>query len=640
VNPLPALRLAVCALSCFVFTGRSAPITYPNQAYSFSGESFSLVPGAFNVKAVAIEGDTVLAVTRDGRVVGSWLPEDILEQLTNAVAVGLNYTMGAVLTADGRVIEFGRGPMQPPGLTNVIAIDVSGQFNDDDLDYKLAVTSDGWVVVWGYFVYPPSAEVPGVITAAGGWTYVVALKNDGTVVQWGFDQVPETVEGLSNVVAVAAGGTHSVALKADGTVVAWGENFFDQLDVPAGLSNVVAITASEYHTLALKSDGTLVAWGQMYFGDDPTPPANLSNVIAIASSGTRNVAISALPVPSPITYPNQAYTFSGGTFAPVPGFTNIKAFAVEGDKVLAVTQDGVVIGSGGAAVGQVSNAVSVGLSYVQAGALTADGTVIDLEEFPRWEQPPDLTNMIVLDVAGQYGDDDLDYKLAITRDGQVVTWGHFGFPPSAEVPGVITAAGGWSHIVALKGDGTVMQWDLDNEPAPVAGLSSVVAVAAGGTHSVALKADGTVVAWGENYFGQLNVPEGLSNVVAIAAAEYHSLALKRDGTLAAWGQDYYGGSVTPPASLSNVIAIAASGTMNLALVSIPPVRVTLAIAANASSLGQLTISLSGEPNKVYEIESSVDLLNWRFLQYVTNETGTASFEVGNTNATRQFFRAK
>ena len=136
VNPLPALRLTVCALSCFVFTGRSAPITYPNQAYSFSGESFSLVPGAFNVKAVAIEGDTVLAVTRDGRVVGSWLPEDILEQLTNAVAVGLNYTMGAVLTADGRVIEFGRGPIQPPGLTNVIAIDAAGQAYDDDLDYK------------------------------------------------------------------------------------------------------------------------------------------------------------------------------------------------------------------------------------------------------------------------------------------------------------------------------------------------------------------------------------------------------------------------------------------------------------------------------------------------------------------------
>lgn len=598
------------------------------------------MPGAFNVKAVAAEGDTFMAVSRDGRVVASGLSPSVVADFTNVTAVGLNYTMGAALTADGRVLEFGRPDLQPPGLTNVIAIDVAGQYNDDDLDYKLAVTSDGRVVTWGYFVYPPSAEIPGVVTAAGGWTHIVALKNDGTVVQWSFDQEPETVAGLSNVVAVAAGGTHSVALKADGTVVAWGENFSHQLDVPAGLSNVVAITASEYHTLALKRDGTLAAWGQMYFGDDVTPPANLSNVIAIASSGTRNVVICALPVPPPIAYPNQAYTFSGGTFEPVPGFTNIKAFAVEGDKVLAVTRDGLVIGNGGAAVGQVSNAVSVGLSYVQAGALTADGTVVDLEEFPRWEQPPDLTNVIVLDVAGQAGDDDLDYMLAVTSDGRVVTWGHFGYPPSAEIPGVVTAAGGWSHVVALKGDGTVVQWDLDNGPEVIAGLDNVVAVAAGGMHSVALKADGTVAVWGENFFGQLDVPEGLSNVVAIAAAEYVTLALKRDGTLAAWGQDYFGGDVTPPTALTNVVAIAASGSKNLALVSVPPQRPTLGIAVHASNLGELVISLSGEPSKVYEIEASADLSNWHFLRYVTNETGTASFEVSNTTANGQFFRAK
>jgi hypothetical protein len=302
VNPFHYLHLTAFVLSCFVVNGWSAPITYPNQAYIFSGESFSPVPGASNVSAVAIEGDRVLAVTQDGRVVASGFQDDTLEQITNAVAVGLNYTMGAALTADGRVIEIGGGSLQPPGLTNVIAIDISGQFNDDDLDYKLAVTADGRVVTWGRyeFWYPPSAEIPGVTTAAGGWSHIVALKGDGTVVELDMDNAPALVAGLSNVVAVAAGGTHSVALKADGTVVAWGDNNFGQLNVPAGLSNVVAIAASEDHTLALKSDGTLVAWGQSYFGGDVTPPANLSNVIAIASSGTRDVAICALPVP-PIT---------------------------------------------------------------------------------------------------------------------------------------------------------------------------------------------------------------------------------------------------------------------------------------------------------------------------------------------------
>ena len=73
------------------------------------------MPGAFNVKAVAVEGDMIMAVTRDGRVVTSGLPEHcvpegILEQLTSIVAVGLNYTMGAALTADGRVIAIWARP--------------------------------------------------------------------------------------------------------------------------------------------------------------------------------------------------------------------------------------------------------------------------------------------------------------------------------------------------------------------------------------------------------------------------------------------------------------------------------------------------------------------------------------------------
>ena len=431
--------LALCGA---VFTAWSAPITYPNQAYTYHAGALSPAPGAFNVKAVAVEGERGLAVLRDGRVLAwgfpdFWLTNGILDRFTNAVAVGLNYTGAAVLTEDGRVIELEAFSSQQPVVTNAMALDVSGQFNDDDLDYMLAVTQDGRVVVWGRYEgwHPPSADVSGVIAAAGGWSHIVALKNDGTVIEWGTGSSPAVVDGLSNVVAVAAGGEHSVALKADGTVVAWGRSFFGETNVPVGLSDVIAISAAEYHTLALKRDGTLVAWGTYYLGEDVTPPQNLSNVVAIATSASRDVVISALPVPPPITYPNQAFSFSGESFAPVPGFTNIKALAVEGDDILAVTQDGRVIGNGGMPVGQVSNAVAVGLSYVQSAALTTDGRVIEFDS--GYAQPPGLTNVIAFDVAGQFNDDDLDYKLAVTQDGQVVVWGHYGHPPSAEISGVI-----------------------------------------------------------------------------------------------------------------------------------------------------------------------------------------------------------
>lgn len=348
-----------------------------------------------------------------------------------------------------------------------------------------------------------------------------------------------------------------------------------------------------------------------------------------------------------ITYPNQAYIFSGGRFSAVPGMFNVRAIAVEGEMVMAATQDGRVVTYGvpehwleDGSLQLLTNVVAVGLNHTMAAALTADGRVIEVARSTFPSQPPDLTNVVAIDVAGQAYDDDLDYKVAVTSDGRVAVWGYFTYPPPADIPGVVTAAGGWSHIAALKSDGTVVQWDMFNEPEVVGGLDNVVAVAAGGTHSVALKADGTVVAWGDNSYGQLNIPEGLSNVVAITASENHTLALKSDGMLAAWGRTYFGASITPPANLSNVVAIASSGTRNLAIVSLPLQRPVLGIAGPTSNAGRLTVSLSGEPNRVYTIEASADLLHWDFLRFVTNETESATFEVEYTKADEQFYRAQ
>ncbi len=644
-------RMLPVLFGVVVTAARSAPVMYPNQAYTYADGIAAPIPGAFNVKAVALEGERGLAVRRDGRVMAwgfpdYWLTNGVLDQPTNAVSVGLNYTSAAVLTADGRVVEYGSSGERNVLFTNAIALDVSGQYGDDDLDYFLAVTRDGQVVVRGRSEgwHPPSAVVPGVVSAAGGWSHIVALKGDGTVVAWNKDEPPAMVAGLSNVVAVAAGGEHSLALKADGTVVAWGENFRGQTEVPAGLSNVVAISAAEDHSLALKRDGTLVAWGRFYFGGDIVPPRLLSNGVVIAASGNRNAVICGLPGPPAVSYPNQAYRFRDDQAIPIPWASNVKAVAVEGERILAVTHDGQLLTSDlpshwlrNDGTNALTNVVAVGLNYTSGAVLTADGRVIVLGGGN--EHTPVVTNAIALDVCGQANDDDLDYMLAVTGDGRVVVWGIYGWgPPSAEIPGVVSAAGGWVHIVALKGDGTVVEWDVNTPPRMVAGLSNVVAVAAGGEHSVALKSDGTVVAWGENYFGQTNVPAGLSNVVAISAGEYHTLALKGDGTLAAWGQFYLGAPVIPPADLSTVVAMATSASQDVAIaVSAGP---SLDLAANLPVPGRLAIRLWGAPNRAYAIEASADLVRWEQVRLVNSESGGVTFDVSMGDATMRFFRAK
>src|ERR687890_1290947 len=131
-------------------------------------------------------------------------------------------------------------------------------------------------------------------------------------------------------------------------------------------------------------------------------------------------------------------------------------------------------------------------------------------------------------------------------------------------------AGGANHSLALKNDGTVLAWGLNQDGElgdgtntdsstpvevrdpndPSGYLSGVKALTAGSSHSLALKDDGTIWAWGNNESGQLGggananstqpvKVANLSGVEAISGggAPSYSLALKDDGTVWAWGDN-------------------------------------------------------------------------------------------------------
>jgi alpha-tubulin suppressor-like RCC1 family protein len=125
-------------------------------------------------------------------------------------------------------------------------------------------------------------------------------------------------------------------------------------------------------------------------------------------------------------------------------------------------------------------------------------------------------------------------------------------------------AAGWGHNIALKSDGTVWTWGLNEDgqlgdgttvdryiPFQIGTDNTWVSITAGYIHTIALKSDGTLWAWGHNLVGQLGdgtttnrrtpVQIGTENTwVSAKSGLLHTLAQKSDGSLWAWGRHRYG----------------------------------------------------------------------------------------------------
>ena len=231
-----------------------------------------------------------------------------------------------------------------------------------------------------------------------------------------------------------------------------------------------------------------------------------------------------------------------------------------------------------------------------------------------------------------------DHTLCVVADGLAWAWGRnqvgqLGLgktnalaPTAARVHGpgalgflsnVTAVAGGASHNLALKNDGTVWSWGTNacgqlgdntitnrSSPIQVHGtnnigyLTGLAAIAAGDTHSVALGTNKRVYAWGYNNKGQVGDASTttrrtpvqvypvsgtgfLSNIVAIACGRNHTVALDSSGKTYAWGENESGqlgdnstSTRTRPIQvkgtnnigyLTNIIAVAAGGSHSLAL---------------------------------------------------------------------------
>jgi len=180
---------------------------------------------------------------------------------------------------------------------------------------------------------------------------------------------------------------------------------------------------------------------------------------------------------------------------------------------------------------------------------------------------------------------------ALRKDGTVWAWGTGGngqmgngstrssaVPVQVKSPdgkGVfkdaVAVAAGHTHACALKADGTVWVWGLNDRgqlgngskvkqsalpvqvktPDGKGFLNDVIGIAAGVGHCLAVRKDGTVLAWGENVVGQVGdgtttdrfLPvkvEGVKDVASVGAGWHFSFAVCKDGSLWGWGYNVFG----------------------------------------------------------------------------------------------------
>ena len=563
---------------------------------------------------VAVSGGTShsIALQTDGRVVvwGSGSATNVPPGLTSVVAVAAGGSHSVAVRADGSVIAWGGGPATnvPAALSNVLTV-AAGE------NHGIALRADGTVAAWGVNANGEAAVPSGlsnVVAIAAGGSNSLALRVDGTIAAWGAGPATNVPAGLGVIMALATGGGHGVAVRTNGTVVAWGDNSFGQTNVPAGLTNVVAVAAGGNHTLALRADGSWLGWGKGTNGQT-NAVAGLTNVAAIAAGGNHSLAIPGGILPFLTrTIPGQTVPFGlGAKFTanflaspPVLFQWQLNGTNLAGATAKTLVLTNLVLSQSGTYSVIVSN---------RFGTIASPGSVLNVVplifEKDLQSQTIFLGGSVFMSVSSQsvlpvtyqwrlsatnlpgvtgdsltltnlaYGQAGSYTVVASNGAGTVVSakgvlavvplaaWGR-NSNGTTTVPGglsnVVAVAGGNTHTLALRSDGTVAAWGGGPATNVPAGLGNIMAIASGPHHVLALRTNGIVTAWGSNTFGQATVPPGLTNAAALACGDFHGLALKLDGSVVAWGL-HTSGQTNVPATLSNVVALAAGRDFSIAL---------------------------------------------------------------------------
>lgn len=412
------------------------------------------------------------------------------------------------------------------------------------------------------------------VSAANGFT--IALKSNGTLWTWGVNSAgqlgdgttndrftPARVGSASNWVAISAGMGYAMAIKADGTLWGWGDNSYGNIGCggacastltpqKVGTDNKWVSVSAFRQTLAVKSDGTLWGWG-----------LNNTNQIGDGSGISKDTPIN------------------------VGTDTKWVKVAAGGNHSAGLKSDGTLWAWGANNLGQLGDGTfSDRGTPGQVGSLTSWTTVSAGAQHTLAKQSDGSLWAWGRNREGQIGD-----LTAVDKNSPVrVPWKDGKW---------VTPAGGLHYSGALKADGSLWSWGLNDRGQLGIGsntnMSNPVRLngnqwasfTAGHEHMAAIKTDGTLWAWGKNDNGQLgngsfttsNSPIKIGSDTdwsSISAGGAHTAALKADGSLWTWGYSGYGqlgcgascsagNAPQKITALNNLVSVATGGHHTLVL---------------------------------------------------------------------------
>ena len=350
---------------------------------------------------------------------------------------------------------------------------------------------------------------------ACGEDHVLVVDDAGDVYAWGHNlkgelgdvtcdnkSEPVKIEVPGKVIQVAAGNELSFALCKNGDLYAWGNNESYQMGDGMNISrmepekimeDVKAIAAGSNHALAIKEDNALYVWGR-----------NKDGALGIAESDCDQKD-------------ENGYACQSTAVKLMDDVTELSAGL---DYSMAVTSDGTLYAWGSNIEGQ--------LGLAKTDSTNADG------------QPYQSVPAKVMDDVSKVACGVRYQALALTTNGDLYCWG--------------------KNTVGSVGTRQVDDTENNIQTQPLKIMSDVKEISAGSAHSLALKNDGTLYTWGVNNYGQIGIKKGefqyaigeemiycqatpvelAKNVEAIAAGGFMSLYRSADGVLRSVGCNLYG----------------------------------------------------------------------------------------------------